>query len=87
MQMARNLAVELGPDGIRVNCIAHGLVKTDFAKTLWNHPATAKEMSEASFFNRIGEPEEIEGAAMFLAAPASSFVSGHVLTVDCGATA
>jgi NAD(P)-dependent dehydrogenase (short-subunit alcohol dehydrogenase family) len=87
MQMGRNLAAELGPRGIRVNCIAPGLVKTDFAKALWNDPETNKEMSDASFLGRIGEPEEIAGAAVFLASNAASFVTGHVLTVDGGATA
>lgn len=87
MQMARNLAAELGPHGVRANCIAPGLVKTDFAKALWDDPETNKEMSGASHLGRIGEPEEIAGAAVFLASSAASFVTGHVLTIDGGATA
>jgi NAD(P)-dependent dehydrogenase (short-subunit alcohol dehydrogenase family) len=85
-QLARNLAVELGPHNVRVNCIAPGLIKTDFAKALWDNPETLKRATSTTPLRRIGEPDEIAGAAVFLASPAGSFVTGHGLVVDGGAT-
>jgi NAD(P)-dependent dehydrogenase (short-subunit alcohol dehydrogenase family) len=85
-QLARNLAVELGPNNIRVNCIAPGLIKTDFAKALWENPETLKRSTSTTPLRRIGEPDEIAGAAVFLASPAGSFMTGHGLVVDGGAT-
>ena len=67
MQLARNLACEYGPSNIRVNCIAPGLIKTDFAKALWDNPETLKASTARSPLLRIGEPDEIAGAAVFLA--------------------
>ncbi len=85
-QLARNLAVELGPHNIRVNCIAPGLIKTDFAKALWDNPETLKRSTSTTPLRRIGEPDEIAGAAVFLASAAGSFMTGHGLVVDGGAT-
>lgn len=86
MQLARNLAVEWGHANIRVNCIAPGLVRTDFARALWEDPA-ANARAVASYpIGRLGEPEDIAGAALFLAAPAGSFVTGQTLVVDGGTT-
>lgn len=85
-QLARNLAVEYGPHGIRVNAIAPGLVRTDFAKALWTDPARLAGVSSRLPLRRIGEPSEVAGAALFLASPASSYVTGHVLNV-CGGAA
>jgi NAD(P)-dependent dehydrogenase (short-subunit alcohol dehydrogenase family) len=85
-QLARNLAVEYGPHNIRVNCIAPGLIKTDFAKALWENPETLKRATSTTPLRRIGEPDEIAGAAVFLASPAGSFLTGHGLVVDGGAT-
>ncbi|HTU09798.1 MAG TPA: SDR family oxidoreductase [Allosphingosinicella sp.] len=85
-QLARNLAAEFGPRGVRVNCIAPGLVKTDFAKALWENPDTLKAVTRGTPLRRIGEPHEIAGAAVFLAAPASTFMTGQTIIVDGGST-
>lgn len=86
MQMARNLAVEVGPHQVRVNCIAPGLIKTDFAKPLWTDAVMLKRMTDGVPLRRIGDPDEIAGAAVFLASSAASFVTGQTLVVDGGAT-
>jgi NAD(P)-dependent dehydrogenase (short-subunit alcohol dehydrogenase family) len=86
MQLARNIAVEYGPHNIRANCIAPGLVKTDFAKALWDNPETLKRSTAGAPLRRIGEPDEIAGAAVFLASKAGSFTTGQVIVCDGGAT-
>ncbi len=85
-QLARNLAVEFGPHNVRVNCIAPGLVRTDFARALWENPDTLKRATSGTPLKRIGEPDEIAGAAVYLASKASSFMTGQALVVDGGAT-
>ncbi|MGE6699087.1 SDR family oxidoreductase [Hyphomonas sp. NPDC076900] len=85
-QLARNLATEFGADNIRVNCIAPGLIKTDFAKALWENPETLKRSLTGTPLKRIGEPEEIAGAAVYLASKAGSYMTGQMLVVDGGAT-
>jgi NAD(P)-dependent dehydrogenase (short-subunit alcohol dehydrogenase family) len=85
-QLARNLAVEWGRHNVRVNCIAPGLVRTDFARALWENPQTLKAVTATTPLARIGEPDEIAGAAVFLASKASSFMSGQTIVVDGGAT-
>jgi NAD(P)-dependent dehydrogenase (short-subunit alcohol dehydrogenase family) len=85
-QLARNLAAEYGPSGVRVNCIAPGLVRTDFARALWENPETLKSVTAATPLRRIGEPAEIAGAAVYLAARASAFTTGQTIVVDGGAT-
>jgi NAD(P)-dependent dehydrogenase (short-subunit alcohol dehydrogenase family) len=85
-QLARNLAVEYGQHNVRVNCIAPGLIRTDFAKALWENPETLKRSTAGAALRRIGEPDEIAGAAVFLASPAGTFLTGHNLVVDGGAT-
>jgi NAD(P)-dependent dehydrogenase (short-subunit alcohol dehydrogenase family) len=87
MQLARNLAVEYGPHNVRVNCIAPGLIKTDFAKALWEDPELLKKRNATTPLRRIGEPDEIAGAAVFLASRASSFMTGQTIVVDGGVTA
>lgn len=86
MQMARNLAVELGPHNIRVNCIAPGLVRTDMARALWENPETLARSTAAACLKRIGEPPEIAGAAVFLASRAGAFTTGQTIVCDGGAT-
>jgi len=85
-QLARNLAAEFGPKKVRVNCIAPGLVKTDFARALWENPDTLKAVTRSTPLRRIGEPHEIAGAAVYLASPASTFMTGQAMIVDGGAT-
>lgn len=85
-QLARNLAHEFGPDNVRVNCIAPGLIKTDFAKALWDDPATLERSTKGVPLRRIGEPDELAGAAIYLASKAGSFMTGQALVVDGGAT-
>jgi NAD(P)-dependent dehydrogenase (short-subunit alcohol dehydrogenase family) len=86
LQLARNLAVEYGPHNIRVNCIAPGLIRTDFAKALWDNPELLAARNAETPLRRIGEPDEIAGAAVYLASPASAFMTGQVLVVDGGVT-
>lgn len=85
-QLARNLAAEFGPSGVRVNCIAPGLVRTDFARALWENPDTLRAVTRHTPLRRIGEPHEIAGAAVFLASPASTFMTGQTIVVDGGST-
>lgn len=86
MQLARNLAVEYGPHNVRVNCIAPGLIKTDFARALWEDEAMLKERMVTTPLRRIGDPDEIAGAAVFLASQAGSYVTGQSLVIDGGVT-
>ncbi|MBW3618463.1 MAG: SDR family oxidoreductase [Proteobacteria bacterium] len=85
-QLARNFAVEYGPHNVRVNCIAPGLIRTDFARALWENPQSLKTATTTTPMKRIGEPDEIAGAAVYLASPASSFMTGQAIVVDGGAT-
>ncbi len=85
-QIARNLAVELGPHTVRINCIAPGLIRTDFARALWEDPANLKRRNEQTPLRRIGEPDEIAGAAILLASQAGSFITGQAIVVDGGVT-
>ena len=83
-QLARNLAAEYGPDNVRVNCIAPGLIKTDFARALWEDPKTLEMVTSTTPLKRIGLPEEIAGAAVFLAAPSGNYITGQSIIVDGG---
>jgi NAD(P)-dependent dehydrogenase (short-subunit alcohol dehydrogenase family) len=86
MQLARNLACEWGPDNIRVNCIAPGLVKTDFARALYEDPKR-RAAAEARFpLRRLGEPDDIGGIAVMLASRAGAFITGQSIVADGGAT-
>jgi NAD(P)-dependent dehydrogenase (short-subunit alcohol dehydrogenase family) len=86
MQIARNLAVEWGPKNVRVNCIAPGLIKTDFARALWENPEIYEATVAKYPLRRIGEPDEIAGAAVMLASKAGSFTTGQTLVIDGGGT-
>jgi NAD(P)-dependent dehydrogenase (short-subunit alcohol dehydrogenase family) len=84
MQLARNLAVEWGAKNVRANCIAPGLIKTDFAKALWDNPEILRKTVEHTPMQRIGEPDEIAGAAIFLATAAGRYTTGQTIVIDGG---
>ena len=86
MQLARNLACEYGKYNIRVNCIAPGLIKTDFARALWDDPETLKASTARSPLLRIGIPDEIAGAAVLMGSAAGDFMTGQTIVIDGGAT-
>jgi NAD(P)-dependent dehydrogenase (short-subunit alcohol dehydrogenase family) len=86
LQLARNLAVELGPHNVRVNCIAPGLIRTDFARALWEDPETLNRRNAQTPLGRIGEADEIAGAAILLASRAGSFMTGQSIIIDGGVT-
>lgn len=84
IMLVKNLAAEFGQHNVRTNAIAPGLFRTDFAKALWENPDILKVSTAGCPMRRIGEPDEIGGAAVFLASKAGSFVNGHTLVVDGG---
>lgn len=84
INVTQTLAVELAGDGIAVNAIAPGLIKTHFARVIWENEAVHKAIIARTPQQRIGEPDEIAGIALYLAAPASSFTTGQVFVVDGG---
>ena len=84
--LIRNLAVEWGPKGIIANCIAPGLIKTDFSRALWEDPKIAKGVVERTPVGRIGDPDDIGGVAVFLASKSSRYLTGQTLVVDGGVT-
>lgn len=86
VMLTQALAQELGPDGIRVNALAPGLIKTDFSAALWQTPAIAEAATARIPARRIGDPDDVVGAALFLASPASVYLNGAVITVDGGLT-
>lgn len=83
-QLVRNLALELGGDGIRVNAVAPGLVKTDFAQALLEDERMVKYFEKTTPLGRLGEPGDIAGVIAFLVGPDSRWLSGQVLTADGG---
>ena len=84
VQMVRNLAVELGPKGIRVNSVSPGLIRTDFSRALWSNPEAEARASAGTPLRRIGEPDEIAGTVVFLASPAARYITGQDIVVDGG---
>jgi NAD(P)-dependent dehydrogenase (short-subunit alcohol dehydrogenase family) len=85
--LVRNLAVEWGPRNVRVNCVAPGLIKTDFARALWENQEFMKRRNAVTPLRRIGEPGEIATVAAFLASNAASFITGQIIVADGGVTA
>jgi NAD(P)-dependent dehydrogenase (short-subunit alcohol dehydrogenase family) len=86
VQLVRNLAVEHGPANVRVNAISPGLIRTDFARALWENPDILKRATQADPLRRIGEPWEVAGIAVYLASKAGAFTTGQNFVVDGGAT-
>jgi NAD(P)-dependent dehydrogenase (short-subunit alcohol dehydrogenase family) len=86
ISLTQTLAMELGSDNIQVNAIAPGLVKTKFAKAIWENEDILNEMLRRTPAERIGEPDDIAGIALYLAAPASNYATGQVFVVDGGVT-
>lgn len=84
MALIRNISAEFGPHNIRANAIAPGLIRTDFARALWENPETLKNATANAALRRIGEPEEIGGTAVFLASRAGSFMAGQTIVIDGG---
>ena len=84
--LARALASEWGVDNIRINCIAPGLVKTDFAKALWEDDTRRKRTEATTPLRRLGEPDDIGGVAAFLASKAAAFITGQIIVADGGVT-
>jgi NAD(P)-dependent dehydrogenase (short-subunit alcohol dehydrogenase family) len=84
--LARNLAVEWGAKNVRVNCIAPGLIQTDFARALWENPENLAKRNAQTPLGRIGQPHEIGHVASFLASPAASYITGQIIVADGGVT-
>ena len=84
--LVRNLAAEWGPKNVRVNAIAPGLVKTEFARALWEDEKRRAERIEATPLRRLGEPRDIGGIAAFLASDAAAFITGQCIVADGGVT-
>ncbi|MGH8137455.1 MAG: SDR family NAD(P)-dependent oxidoreductase [Steroidobacteraceae bacterium] len=85
-QLARNLAVELGPHNVRINCVAPGVIKTDFSRALWQNPRIARAAEAGTPLQRLGEPDDVAGAVVFLSSPAARYITGQSIVVDGGAT-
>ena len=85
-QLVRNYAVENGPHNVRVNAIAPGVVKTDFARALWENPEIHDERIAKTPLRRLGEPRDIAGAAVFLASDAAKWMTGQAIIIDGGVT-
>ena len=83
--LVRNLALEYGPSGVRVNAICPGVVKTDFARALWDNPEAQRNAETNTPLRRLGETEDLKGIAVFLAADASAYITGQAIAV-CGGT-
>ncbi|MDA0360180.1 MAG: SDR family oxidoreductase [Proteobacteria bacterium] len=86
MQLIRNLAIELGDKKIKVNGIAPGLIKTDFAKALWEDSKIRDHYEQKTALKRLGDPDDIAGIALFLASEASAYVTGQTIIADGGIT-
>ena len=84
--LVRNLAAEWGPKNVRVNAIAPGIIKTEFARALWEDPKRAEERVSNTPLRRLGEPRDIGGIAVFLASPAAAFITGQCIVADGGVT-
>jgi NAD(P)-dependent dehydrogenase (short-subunit alcohol dehydrogenase family) len=86
VSMTQTLAVELGPSNVRVNAIAPGLIETKLSAAIVHNADLVERVVARTPLGRYGQPDEIAGAALFLASDAASFVTGHTLVVDGGMT-
>ena len=84
--LIRSLAVELGRFNITVNGLCPGIIKTEFARALWENPELLKQVESQAPLGRIGTTDEVAGAAILLASKAGSFITGQVITMDGGVT-
>ena len=84
--LPRNIAVEWGGDNIRANCINPAIIRTDFARALWENPEIYERAVKNYALHRIGEPEEVGGISVMLSAKAGSFITGQTIVVDGGST-
>ena len=84
--LVRNLAAEWGPKNVRVNAIAPGLIRTEFARALWEDDKRRTEREAATPLRRLGEPADIAGIAVFLASEAAAFITGQTIVADGGVT-
>jgi NAD(P)-dependent dehydrogenase (short-subunit alcohol dehydrogenase family) len=82
--LARNLAAYYAPWGVRINCVAPGLIRSDASRTVWEKPDLLDSFTADIPLGRMGEPHEIGGAVAFFASPASAYVTGAILAVDGG---
>ena len=87
IMMTRTWAIEFGPHNVRVNCIAPGLIQTDFSSYFWNNEDYMAELRASQPLPRVGQPEEVAGMALYLASDDASYVTGQVHIVDGGAIA
>jgi NAD(P)-dependent dehydrogenase (short-subunit alcohol dehydrogenase family) len=85
-QLVRNLAVEQGAANVRVNGIVPGLIKTDFARMLWQNDELRTRLEARTPLHRLGEPDDVGALATFLASPAARYITGQLLVVDGGAS-
>ncbi|TLU71329.1 SDR family NAD(P)-dependent oxidoreductase [Lichenicoccus roseus] len=85
-QLVRNLCVEYGQHNLRINAVAPGVIRTDFARALWEDPVAEAALNRANPMRRIGEPDDVAGVAVFLASRAGAYVNGQVIVVDGGGT-
>jgi hypothetical protein len=86
MQLVRNLAVELGPHNVRINCLAPGVIKTDFSRALWEDPRTRAQMETRTPLRRFGEVDDVAGIVVCLSGAAGRFITGQTLVIDGGDT-
>jgi dehydrogenase/reductase SDR family protein 4 len=85
-QLVRNLAVEWGHANVRVNAIAPGLIRTDFARALWEDEDRLAKVNQLTPLGRIGDPDDIGGVAAFLASSVAAYVTGQTIVADGGRT-
>ena len=87
VMIVKNIAAEFGHKNIRANSIAPGLIKTDFAKGLWENPDILKAVLHTNPMKRIGDPDEIAGAAIMLSSKAGNYINGQTIVIDGGTIA